>query len=273
MHPSHLCYIKTQGGDIEIFSFFEVIGAFIIDFVVELGGLAMMVVDAFWSTIKGPPRIYRTIEQMYYIGVTSSFIVLLTSLFVGMVEALQIYHGFQKFGAQSMIGYTVAISLGRELSPVMTALMIVARNVSAMAAEIGSMKVTEQIDALRVMAVDPMNFLVSPRIIATTIMMPFLVILSNAIGNLGGYLVSVMILHVNPTLYIKNIRTFLDLSDITYGLVKAAVFGFVISSIGCYMGMSTSGGSKGVGNATTKAVVAASVSVLVVDYFLTALLF
>ncbi len=252
--------------------FFALIGRAVIDFIAELGGIVVLF-GQFLKSIFEKPRIHATFEQMYSIGVKSTLIVFLTSMFVGMVEVLQIYHGFHKFGAEGMIGYTVAVSLGRELSPVLTALMIVARSVSSMAAELGTMKVTQQIDALEVMAVNPINLLVAPRIIATTIMLPALVILSNAVGNIGGYLVGVGVLNLNPTAYIKNIQIYIDMSDLTYGLIKAAVFGLIISLIGCYMGITTKGGSKGVGTSTTKAVVAASISVLVADYFLTAFLF
>ncbi len=248
------------------------IGRAVIEFIVELGGLLVLFLQ-FIKAFFEKPRIHLTFEQMYFIGVKSTLIVLLTSMFVGMVEVLQIYHGFHKFGAENMIGYTVAVSLGRELAPVLTALMIVARNVSAMAAEIGTMRVTEQIDALEVMAVNPVNFLVTPRIIATIFMLPALVILSNAVGNIGGYIVGVGVLHLNPVAYIKNIQIYIEMSDLTYGLIKAAVFGLIVSLIGCYMGLTTKGGSRGVGISTTKAVVAASISVLVADYFLTAFLF
>ncbi len=254
-------------------SFFESIGSGFLNFLKDTGGILELFFGFVLAFLSGPTRIRKTFEQMYYVGVKSTLIVFLTSIFVGMVEALQIYHGFHKFGADDMIGYTVAVSLGRELAPVLTALMIVARNVSAMAAELGTMKVTQQIDALEVMAVNPINFLVAPRIIAMTIMLPALVIISNAVGNIGGYLVGVNILNLNPTAYIKNIQIYIDLSDLTYGLIKAGVFGFIVSLIGCYMGLNTDGGAKGVGNSTTKAVVAASISVLVADYFLTALLF
>ncbi len=251
----------------------EAIGNATLSFLQETGGILTLFFRFILATLKGPIRIRLTFEQMYYVGVKSTLIVVLTSLFVGMVEALQIYHGFHKFGAENMIGYTVAVSLGRELAPVLTALMIVARNVSAIAAELGTMRVTQQIDALEVMAVDPVNFLVAPRIIAMTLMLPALVVISNAVGNIGGYLVGVNVLHLNPTAYIKNIQTFIDLSDLTYGLIKAVVFGLIISLIGCYMGLNTKGGAKGVGISTTKAVVASSISVLVADYFLTAFLF
>ncbi len=253
--------------------FFEAIGEGVLNFLQSTGGIVKLLLNFIISIFSGPVRIRKTFEQMYYVGVKSTLIVFLTSVFVGMVEALQIYHGFHKFGAEDMIGYTVAVSLGRELAPVLTALMIVARNVSAMAAEIGTMKVTQQIDALEVMAVNPTNFLVAPRVIAMTVMLPALVVISNAVGNIGGYLVGVNILHLNPTAYIKNIQVYISMSDLTYGLIKAAVFGFIVSLIGCYMGMNTDGGAKGVGISTTKAVVAASISVLVADYFLTALLF
>jgi len=248
------------------------IGRAVIEFLNELGGMIILFFK-FIKAIFEKPRVHLTFEQMYAIGVKSTLIVSLTSMFVGMVEVLQIYHGFHKFGAEDMIGYTVAVSLGRELAPVLTALMIVARNVSAMAAEIGTMVVTQQIDALEVMAVNPVNYLVAPRIIATVFMLPALVILSNAVGNVGGYIVGIGVLHLNPVAYIKNIQTYIDMSDLTYGLIKAAVFGLIISLIGCYMGLTTRGGSRGVGISTTKAVVAASISVLVADYFLTAFLF
>ncbi len=252
---------------------FESIGSGVLNFLKETGGVVELLFGVILSFFSGPARVRKTFEQMYYVGVKSTLIVFLTSVFVGMVEALQIYHGFHKFGADNMIGYTVAVSLGRELAPVLTALMIVARNVSAMAAELGTMKVTQQIDALEVMAVNPVNFLVVPRVIAMVIMLPALVIISNAVGNIGGYLVGVHILNLNPTAYVKNIQIYIDMSDLTYGLIKAGVFGFIVSLIGCYMGLNTEGGAKGVGNSTTKAVVAASISVLVADYFLTAILF
>ncbi len=252
---------------------FENIGASTINFLKDTGGIVKLMANVILSVFTGPVRLHKTFEQMYYVGVRSTLIVLLTSMFVGMVEALQIYHGFHKFGAENMIGYTVAVSLGRELSPVLTALMIVARSVSAMAAEIGTMRVTQQIDALEVMAVNPVNFLVTPRVIAMTIMLPALVIVSNAVGNFGGYLVGTGVLGLNPTAYIKNIQIYIDMSDLTYGFIKASVFGFIVSLIGCYMGLSTTKGAKGVGVSTTKAVVASSITVLIADYFLTAFLF
>jgi len=252
---------------------FTFLGTLIIDFIETLGGIVILIANALWNVIKGSLRLKQTVDQFYTIGVTSSFIVILTSLFIGMVEALQIYHGFRKFGAENMIGYTVAVSLGRELSPVFTALMIVARNISAMSAEIGTMKITEQIDAMEVMAVDPVNYIVTPRIVATVVMLPFLVALSNVVGNIGGYIVGVIILKVNPTAYIDNIRQYLDLSDLTYGFIKAAIFGLLISSIGCYMGLNTTKGAKGVGLSTTKAVVVSSVTILIADYILSAFLF
>jgi phospholipid/cholesterol/gamma-HCH transport system permease protein len=256
-----------------MFGLFESIGSSTINFLKETGGITKLILDMFSSIFRGSVRLHATFEQMYFVGVKSTLIVFLTSIFVGMVEALQIYHGFHKFGAESMIGYTVAVSLGRELSPVLTALMIVARNVSAMAAEIGTMRVTQQIDALEVMAVEPVNYLVVPRVIAMSVMLPALVIVSNAVGNFGGYIVGVDVLGLNPTTYIKNIQIYIDMSDLTYGLIKAGVFGFIVSLIGCYMGLNTKQGAKGVGLSTTKAVVAASISVLVADYFLTAFLF
>ncbi|MCK4277891.1 MAG: ABC transporter permease [Desulfurellaceae bacterium] len=254
-------------------AFFCAIGHGALHFIQQTGKLFVLLLESLSNIIKPPLRIKQTTEQMYLIGVNATFVVALTSLFIGMVYALQIYYGFHKFGAENMMGYTVAVTLGREISPVFAALMITARSTSAMAAEIGTMKVTEQIDALKSMAVDPIHYLATPRIIATTIMTPVLVILSNIVGNIGGYFVSVNVLGVNSVDYLKNIQIYLDMQDLTYGFIKGAVFGLLISTIGCFMGFETTGGAKGVGRFTTKAVVVACVVILIADYFLTAIMF
>jgi len=254
-------------------SFFAYIGRYFINLVISTGSIAQLLFSSFLWIFRRPLRISRIIEEFYKIGATSTGIVILTSFFTGMVEALETYHGFSKFGATSMIGYTVAISFGREIAPVFTALMVVARSVSAMSAEIGSMKVTEQIDALSVMGINPIGYLASPRIVAGFTMLPLLTILSNVAGNIGSYLISVYSLGVSEGGYFENIRLFIDTSDISYGLVKAAVFGVLITIIGCYYGLATTGGTQGVGRSTTSAVVLASVIVLVSDYFLTALMY
>ncbi|OQX50497.1 MAG: ABC transporter permease [Candidatus Cloacimonas sp. 4484_209] len=244
----------------------------ILYFIQQTGKLFILLLRSLSNVIKPPLRIKQTVEQMHSVGVNATFVVALTSLFAGMVEALEIYYGFHKFGAENMIGYTVAVTLGREVSPVLAALMVAARSVSAMAAEIGTMKVTEQIDALRSMAVDPIHYLATPRIVATTIMTPVLVILSNIAGNIGGYFVSTDVFGINSVAYIKNIQIYLTMHDLTYGLIKGAVFGLLISTIGCFMGFETTGGAKGVGKSTTKAVVVACVVILITDYFLTAIM-
>jgi len=254
-------------------NFFAWIGRYSINAALDTGSIAILMFNSFIWFFRRPFRIARFLEEFYKIGASSTGIVILTAFFTGMVEALETYHGFSKFGATSMIGYTVAISFGREIAPVFAALMVTARTVSAMSAEIGSMKVTEQIDALSVIGVSPIQYLVSPRIIASLLAMPLLTMLANAAGNLGSYIISVYSLGVSGAGYMDNIQTFLGTSDITYGLIKAAVFGVLISVIGCYYGITTKGGTRGVGKSTTSAVVLSSVMILLSDYFLTAIMF
>jgi phospholipid/cholesterol/gamma-HCH transport system permease protein len=172
-----------------------------------------------------------------------------------------------------MVGTAVALSMTRELGPVLTALMVTARAGSAMAAELGTMRVTEQIDALYVMAANPVKHLIVPRVIAGVIMVPFLTVVSDFVGIVGGYVVGVELLEINSGSFVRNIIRHLDMDDIYNGLIKAAFFGLILSLIGCYKGFNTRGGAEGVGRATTEAVVLASVSILVSDYFLTAIMF
>lgn len=210
---------------------------------------------------------------MVRVGVDSIPVVALTALFTGMVLALQTYNGFARFNATSLVGTVVALSLVRELAPVLTALMIAGRIGSSMAAEIGSMRVTDQIDALEAMATDPMHYLVVPRVGATTLMLPPLTALANGIGIWGGYLVAVRLLGANPVVYWDRSFQYLDRNDLVSGLVKAAVFGLVLGVVGCSKGYHTTGGAEGVGRSTTAAVVVASLAVLLSDFFLTKLLF
>ena len=239
----------------------------------EAGRLVFFFLSAVAWTFRSPLKIKNTFKQMEFVGVKSIYIVVLTGLFTGMVFALQSYHGFRLFGAESLVGSTVALAMTRELGPVLTALMVTARAGSAMAAEIGSMKVTEQIDALYVMAANPIQHLVVPRLIAATLMVPLLTAIDDFIGIIGGYFVGVKLLGINEAVFINNINRLMELSDIYNGLAKAAVFGLILSLIGCYKGMNTRGGAEGVGRATTEAVVLASISILVADYILTALMF
>jgi phospholipid/cholesterol/gamma-HCH transport system permease protein len=211
--------------------------------------------------------------QMRSIGVSSMFIVMLTGLFTGMVMALQTGRAFQLFQAETLTGAVCALSISKELGPVLASLMITARSGSSMAAQLGTMQVTQQVDALTSMAINPMGYLVAPRIFACIVVTPILCALFIFIAMIGSYLVGVHLLHINQALFIEKIITYTDTSNIIEGMFKSAVFGFILASISCYKGFFTRGGAEGVGRSTTEAVVLSSVSILVFDYFLTALLF
>src|SRR5690606_33180705 len=202
-------------------------------------------------------------------GVQSIFIVSLTGIFSGMVLALQTVHSLRQFGAEGVVGAIVAISLTREISPVFTGLMVTARAGSAMAAEIGNMRVTEQIDALVTMSVSPVQYLLSPRLLAAVIVVPLLAVLYTCVGMVGAWLVAVDLLSVDPGIFISNIEKNLTVSDLSMGFIKSAVFGFLISAISCNQGFTASGGARGVGRATTRAVVQSAVAILVANYFIT----
>jgi phospholipid/cholesterol/gamma-HCH transport system permease protein len=251
----------------------ERLGQIILHGVEETGSIILMFISVVSWAVRRPMKIGNIVKQMEFVGVRSIFVVLLVGLFTGMVMALQGYHGFRMFGAESMVGATVALGMTRELGPVLTSLMVTARAGSAMAAEIGTMKVTEQVDALYVMAVNPIKYLIVPRVIASILMVPLLSVISDFVGILGGYFVGVHILHINEGTFVKNITRLVDLNDIYNGLIKAACFGLILSLIGCYKGFNTRGGAEGVGKATTEAVVLSSVTILVSDYFLTAIMF
>lgn len=248
-------------------------GKSILENVEEMGKILLLFLSALSWMIRPPLKLRLIFKQMEFVGVKSIFVVLLTGIFTGMVMALQGYYGFRMFGAESLVGSTVALGMTRELGPVLTSLMVTARAGSAMAAELGTMRVTEQIDALYVMAANPVKHLIVPRIIAGVVMLPVLTIVSDFVGILGGYFVGVIILDINAGAFIKNITTYVDLDDIYNGLIKAAFFGLILSLIGCYKGFNTTGGAEGVGRATTEAVVLASISILISDYFLTAIMF
>lgn len=239
----------------------------------ELGGFTMMLVNAMRALFAPPFRWKMIFRQLEFIGVNSSFIIILTGMFTGAVLALQSGKAFRLFNAEGATGSLVALSLLRELGPVMTALMVAARCGSAMAAEIGTMQVTQQVDALKVMSVDPVSYLISPRIVATTIMMPLLCIIFSLMGLFGSYLVAIGILGINDAIYMDKIQQYVELEDLLNGLVKATVFGVIVSTVGCRKGYTTKGGAEGVGRATTQSVVISSVTILVADYILTALMF
>ena len=213
------------------------------------------------------------LRQMVRVGFNSMPVVFLTTLFTGMVLALQAHHAFAKFGATSMVGGVVTLSLLQELSPVLSALMVTGRVGSSMAAEIGSMRVTEQIDALTALATEPVQYLAVPRVLASILMLPMLVVMGDVVGMLGGHFVAVNLLGANPVAYYESSFQYVDMNDFTAGLIKAAVFGLIFSVVACTKGYYTSGGAEGVGRSTTQAVVVASLAILLSDFFLTRLLF
>ena len=242
-------------------------------FIYQLGEAAILLFKVFYWMFRPPYRWRVLFKEMEKFGVSSLSVVFITSLFTGMVLALETYTGLKKFNAETVIGSIVAVSMFRELGPVLTALVVTGRAGSAMAAELGTMKVTEQVDALYTMAVEPVHYLVVPRIITGLTMLPVLTVISDLLGIVGGYFVSIFLLRINSHVYIRQMINHTDLNDLYTGLVKALVFGFLIALICCYKGLSTRGGAEGVGRSTTQAVVISSVAILVADYFLTALMF
>jgi len=252
---------------------FESIGRGVLRFVEEGGELVLLLVQAFLWLLRPPFRWRLVFKQMEFVGVKSLNLVLLTGAFTGGVFSLQSYHGFSLFGAESLVGSTVALAITRELGPVLTALMVTGRAGSAMAAELGTMRVSEQIDALYVMAVNPVQYLVLPRILASLVMLPLLTVVCDFVGIVAGWIVGVWLLGISEGIFTAKIIEYLKMEDILMGLAKAAFFGLLLSLIGCYKGFYTKGGAEGVGRATTQAVVLASISILAADYMLTALMF
>jgi len=245
------------------------LGAFVIDKTRSLGRWSVFVGDTLAWTFRPPFRSAQFFRQMEFIGVRSTGIIVLTAFFSGAVFALQIGKVYGLFNMEIMVGATVGLSLTREIGPVFAALMVVARACSSMAAEIGTMRVTEQIDALETMAVDPIQFLVVPRLWASVFMVPILTVLYDFVGVIGSYLVGIYVLHIPEGPFMSKLYYYVDGDDFISGLVKGAVFGFFIALISCYEGFTTTGGAEGVGRKTTRAVVFSSVTVLVMDYFLT----
>jgi len=224
------------------------------------------------NIFRRPRYVADAMLQADLIGVGSLPIVVLTGFFTGAVLALQTSSTLQQFGSLSLTGQLVSLSMVRELGPVLTGLMVAGRNSSGMASELGSMKVTEQIDAMRAMGVDPSKKLVTPRVAATVTMLFFLSVISDLVGLTGGFMISFLLLGLNASEYWTTAYQSLRFGDVVMGLTKPALFGYIIATIGCYYGLSAKGGTQGVGRATTQAVVAASVLILVSDFFLTRLL-
>ncbi|MGY9020385.1 MAG: MlaE family ABC transporter permease [Alphaproteobacteria bacterium] len=249
------------------------IGRTTISFFNTIGRISLFFGRALYHCFT-PPFYGRLLgRQLIEIGYYSLPVVGLTAIFTGMVLALQSYTGFVRFNAEGAVASVVVLSITRELAPVLAGLMVSGRIGAAMAAEIGTMSVTEQIDALTTLSTNPFKYLVAPRLIAGVLMLPLLVLVADIIGVFGGYLVSVYKLGFNPTVYLERTWDILEPLDVVSGLVKAAVFGFLISLMGCYHGYHSRGGAKGVGAATTNAVVSASVLILAFNYIITELFF
>ncbi len=248
---------------------FGSIGRALLNALTSIGQVAIFALQALRHLATPPFYARETAQQFLSIGWLSLPVVGLTALFTGGALALQIYAGGARFNAEAVVPQIVAIGIARELGPVLGGLMVAGRVASAIAAEIATMKVTEQIDALRTLSTHPMKYLTAPRLIAATACLPVLIAVGDSIGIFGGYLVSTSRLDFNPAAYLSNTRDFLTTWDITSGLLKGAVFGFIVALMGCYHGMNSGRGARGVGRATTSAVVSASILILAANYLLT----
>jgi phospholipid/cholesterol/gamma-HCH transport system permease protein len=251
----------------------EIIGRFFMVFAEELGRILLLLCATVRQIVALPLEIKDIFKQMRDVGIRSLPVVLITAVFTGMVLALQTYTGFKRFGAEALVGSVVALSMTRELGPVLTGLIVAGRAGAAMAAELGTMRVTEQIDALETLATNPIKYLIVPRFVAGLFMLPALTTIADIIGIIGGYTVTVGLFDASSTVYWKRTWDYLEVSDIYNGLIKSGFFGASIALISCYKGFYTSGGAKGVGKATTGAVVLSSMTILISDYFLSAWLF
>ncbi len=247
----------------------ESLGKFILNFIEETGRMSSFLVDAVSWGFRSPFRVKVFLEQFIFVANKSFFIVALTSVFTGMVFAVQTYFGFKIIKADGLVGPTTAVAYVRELGPVFTAIVVTGRCGAAMAAQLGTMRVTEQIDALDVMAVSSMQYLVAPRILASFIAMPLLCCLFIFIGNIGSFFTGTVLLGIDPVIYFAHLQDFVAVKDIWQGLIKAAFFGIIFSTVGTYKGYNTHGGAEAVGKSTNEAVVATLVLILVSDYFLT----
>jgi len=273
--------IKSQNGSgngphYSVAKPFALAGQRIISGINVLGSAAIFLATALWKTFR-PKQFSKVVHQIYYIGASSTTIIILVSLFTGMVLGLQSYHALIQFGAVGGLGALVSLSLIRELGPVLTAIMITARAGSAIAAEIGIQRISEQIDALQTMRIDPFRYLISPRISASIISFPLLTAVFDFIGIIGGYITSVMLLGLNAGVYSHSILRNVEMKDLTDGFIKSIVFAVIVATVCCYQGYfvhtrKDSKGAKAVGMATTSAVVISCVLILISDYVVTSLL-
>lgn len=252
--------------------FVEAIGWYTLYLCSLVGDFTIFLFMALRTLFTSIPKIEKYFFQANRIGVESSLIVILTGTFTGMVFALQSYIGFQRVGGEQFIGTVVALGMIRELGPVLTGLMVTGRAGSAITAEIGTMRITEQIDALVTLRIDTFQYLIIPRLLAGITIVPCLAIFSMIFGIMGGYTVCVYVLELSPEDYINSIKNFVELADIRSGLIKSCVFGLILTWVGTYKGYHTHGGARGVGRATTQSVVFSSITILITNYFLTKLL-
>jgi phospholipid/cholesterol/gamma-HCH transport system permease protein len=249
------------------------IGRAVLALLAEIGRVALFLKDGLTQGLS--PTFYgrQILAQMWRIGYNSLPVVGLTAFFTGGALALQIYLGSSRFNAEGLVASIVALGITRELGPVLAGLMVAGRVGASIAAELGTMRVTEQIDALVTLSTNPFKYLVGPRLIAAVVTLPILVAIGDTIGIMGGYIVGTRSLGFNSYAYIKNTADFLEVDDVTSGLIKAAAFGFIIAVMGCYHGFNSKGGAQGVGRATTNAVVSAAILILAANFALTNLLF
>lgn len=249
------------------------IGRFFLGFFAQTGTLCIFIGQTMAAMVR-PPFYFRMIgQQIMRIGYYSLPVVALTSFFTGGALAIQIYYGGNQFNSEAIVSSIVALGITRELGPVLGGLMVAGRVSAAIAAEIGTMRVTEQIDALTTLSTDPYKYLVAPRVIAATLCMPLLALIADILGIFGGFVVGTQSFDFNAAIYVQRTINFLTFEDVSSGLIKAAVFGFIIAIMGCYNGYHSKGGAQGVGRATTNAVVTASILILAANYLMTSLLF
>lgn len=242
-------------------------------FLEEVGGMLVLLAQSAVWLLRPPFRYREFMRQLDFVGSQSSLLIVLTGAFTGMVSALQGYNGLHRYGAESLVGATVALGLTRELGPVISALMVIGRVGSAMTTELGAMRNTQQIDALASMAVEPIQYLVVPRVFATTVCLPFLALIFSFAGMIGAYAVCTQYLNIDAGSFMSAIHDYLEAGDVIHGMVKAVVFGLMMSVVACYKGFFMTGGARGAGIATTRSVVLSSVLVLMMDYVMTSLMF
>ena len=237
----------------------------------EIGALTKLFAEAIFWGIRPPYRVRLFVESMEFVGIGSVFLVSLTALFVGAVLALQLVDGFRDFGAENQAGAVIGLALAREVGPVFAALMVTSRAGSAMTTELGSMRVTNQIDALVTMAVNPVQYLVVPRVVAGFVMLPVLTMLFNVVGVFGAFSVAVFFLGLDPGVFMDRLQWLVDWDDVSQGLIKAMVFGVAVTLIACRQGFFAKGGAAGVGRATNRAVVHSAIAILMLDYLVTSM--